>query len=397
MFKLLREYISLILKAVKVEDKEYLFISLPKFLTYFKNIFIEEANKYNLKEVYINEVDVFKKHDLMKELSQEEINNNPYFDNSVYNKYALLDAAFVFIESNVPNLMNDIDPIKIKLTSEHVRSTEKDFRNLYENNKLNWCIAGAANSYWASDLNMEIDDLWKYIFDICLVDGISDSYIKWQDKIKLLNLNADKLNNYHFKYLKYSNSLGTDLTVYLPKGHIWSSGDENGVLVNLPTEEVFTSPDYLKTTGIVYSSKPLIYNNVTINNFWLKFQDGKVVDFDALEGKEVLKGIIEFDDYSCYLGECALVSYNSPINNTGIIFKETLYDENASCHLALGTGFSECVRGGLEKENESIRELGVNFSKTHVDFMIGTRDLKVIGVTEDNREIIVIENGNIII
>ena len=164
----------------------------------------------------------------------------------------------------------------------------------------------------------------------------------------------------------------------------------------MPTLEVFTSPEYNKTEGIVYSSKPLIYNNVTIENFYLKFKDGKVREYHAETGEDVLTTILETDEYSRYLGECALVSFDSAINKTNIIFNETLYDENASCHIAIGRGFVECLDGDVKDDEEQLKR-GVNISKTHVDFMIGTRDLEVIGVTHDNKRIEVIKNGNIVI
>ena len=245
---------------------------------------------------------------------------------------------------------------------------------------------------------MSLEELWNKILDICLVSGDFKSYDKWIEKINNMIKVSDVLNNYKFEYLKYTNSLGTDLKVYLPLNHVWKTGfGSHGEICNLPTEEIFTSPDYKKTEGVVYSSKPLYYNNVLIDNFSLTFKDGKVVDHHADQGENLLKSIIETDDYSCYLGECALVSYDSPINNTGIVFNETLFDENASCHLALGRGFVECLDCESELSDEDLRSNGINVSNSHVDFMIGTNDLKVVGVTRDNREITIIENGNLII
>lgn len=393
------KYASLLLKALKVEDKKYLFIEIPDFLSDFKEILLKEAESYDLEEVYVYETDPFKKHELMVYLDQENINKHPMFDKSIFNKYAKLDAAFLFIQSMIPNLMDDVDPKKISDTTKHIRSTQKYFRDLYESDKLNWCIAGVPNKFWARDgLKMSEDELWELMFKICLVDNTSDPYDNWLNKLEEMSERTKKLNDYHFKYLKYHNSLGTDLCVYLPEGHIWCSGKgTHGEICNLPTEEIFTSPLYNKTEGIVYSAKPLFYNNVLIEDFYLKFKDGKVVEMDAKCGKDLLETIINTDEYSCYLGECALVSYDSPINNTNVIFKETLYDENASCHLALGMGFSECVKDSEDKRGDDLRALGVNDANTHVDFMIGNEDLNIIGVTYDNQEIMIMENGNLVI
>lgn len=393
------EYAELLLKCLRVQDKKYLFIEIPNYLDSFKELLEECAKKYNLKEVHFEIYDPFKKHELLVTLDQENIYKHPMFDKSIFNKYAKLDAAFLFIQSMIPNLMEDVDPEVIKKTSLHTRNTQKYFRDVYETNKLNWCIAGVPNKYWALDgLKISEEELWNLIFDVCLVTGDGSSYEKWLKKINKMENRADILNKYQFKYLKYTNELGTDLKIYLPKNHLWNTGlGVHGEICNLPTEEVFTSPQYDKTEGVVYASKPLFYNNVLIGNFYLKFEKGKVVEYHAKSGQELLKTIIETDDYSCYLGECALVSFDSPINNTNIIFKETLYDENASCHLALGMGFNECLENGDNLRGDDLRKLGINDANTHVDFMIGTSDLNIIGVTFDNQEVPIMENGDIVI
>lgn len=393
------KYAELLLKCLKVDEKDYLFVSIPSFLDEFIDILKEVSKKYNLKEIYFDIVDPFKKHDLMVELDQENINKHPMFDHDIYNKYAKLDAAYLFVSSMVPDLMNDVNPKKIKDTSEYTRSTEKYFRALYETNKLNWCIAGVPNEYWAQKgLNISLDELWELIFKVCLVEDDNDPYNDLCEKLDRLEKTASKLNAYNFKYLEYKNDLGTDLKVYLPEGHIWASGkDEHNVIVNMPTEEVFTSPLYNKTEGIVYSAKPLFYNNIMIEDFSMSFRDGKVIEYHAKSGEEILKGILETDEYSSYLGECALVSYNSPISNTKVVFKDTLYDENASCHLALGAGFNECLKNSNDLREDDLRNLGVNDSKIHIDFMIGDETLNVVGVTQDNKRITIMEDGNIII
>ena len=391
------KYAKLLLQALKLEDKNYLFIQLPSFLSDFKKLLLKEAECYSLRDVYVLEKDPFKRHDLLKNLDQENINKHPEFDASIFNKYAKLDAAFLFIQSMVPDLMNDIDPKKISDTSKHMRETQKYFRDLYETDKLNWCIAGVPNKYWAQGLDMSEDELWDKIFEVSLVKDNNDPYQDWIEKLNTMTSRAKKLNEYNFDYLIYKNDLGTDLKVYLPKGHIWCSGyGSHGEICNLPTEEVFTSPLYNKTEGIVYSTKPLFYNGVLIEDFYLNFKEGKVIDYDAKKGKDLLKTIIETDEYSAYLGECALVSFDSPINNTGVIFKETLYDENASCHLALGMGFTEFNKEAEDKKVDYLREIGVNDANTHVDFMIGDASLKILGVTHNNEEIIIMEKGNLV-
>ncbi|MCH5166514.1 MAG: aminopeptidase [Erysipelotrichales bacterium] len=394
----MRKYAKLLLQAVKLEDKKYLFLDLPNFLGDFEKLLLEEAKNYDLREVYVNHTDPYKEHDLMLELDQENINKHPLFDNSIRNKYAKLDAAFLFILSMVPNLMDDIDPKKISETNKHRRSTEKYFRDLYEGGKLNWCIAAASNKEWAlKGLKISENELWDKIYEVCLVDNNTDPYTNWLEKFKKMENTTKKLNEYSFEYLKYTNEIGTDLKVYLPAGHIWCTGlGIHGEINNMPTEEIFTSPLYNKTEGIVYSAKPLFYNGVMIEDFYLKFEKGKVVDFDAKSGRDILEGILTNDENAPFLGECALVSYDSPINNTGIVFKEILFDENASCHLAIGMGFNECNEKALELNREDLRDVGINTANIHVDFMIGDKTLNIIGV-KNGEEVQIMKDGNIII
>ena len=194
--------------------------------------------------------------------------------------------------------------------------------------------------------------------------------------------------------MHYKNSLGTDLVVYLPDNYSFESAKDNKVIVNMPSYEVFASPIYNKTEGIVYSSMPLCYGGAVIEDLWLEFKEGKVVKYGSKTNENVLKNIIESDNQSSYLGEVALVENNSPISNLNIVFGTTLIDENASCHLALGSGFPECIEGGLELNDEELLKKGINVSSNHVDFMIGTPDLSIIGTTCDGREISIFKDGN---
>ena len=396
---LLKKYANLLLKGVRAMDKKYLFISIPNTISYFKDILLEEATSFDLKDIYVDETDPFKKHEYLTTMDYANLIKLPIFDKSIYNKYAKLDAAFLFIRSDIPGLMDDVDSELLKKMSLYILSTEKYFRDLYESNKLNWCIACVPNEYWAKNgLNITEEELWDKILKICLVDKTSDPYLNWLDKNIILKRYMDTLNSYHFKKLHYMNGLGTDFTIELNDTGKWiSGGGDIGLFNNLPTEEVFTSPKYDSCNGIVYASKPLIYNGKLIENFWFQFKNGKVIHYDAKKGLDVLKTIVETDDHSCYLGEIALVNDNSPISNTKMLFKETLYDENAACHMALGIGFAECIDTDEEITADDLLKYGVNRSKTHVDFMIGTSDMRIDGYTEDGEMITIMEDGNLII
>ncbi len=396
---LLKKYANLLLKGVRAMDKKYLFISMPNTISYFKDILLEEASSFDLKDIYVDETDPFKKHEYLTTMDYANLIKLPIFDKSIYNKYAKLDAAFLFIRSDIPGLMDDVDSELLKKMSLYILSTQKYFRDLYESNKLNWCIACVPNEYWAKNgLNITEEELWDKILRICLVDKTSDPYLNWLDKNIILKRYMDTLNSYHFKKLHYMNGLGTDFTIELNDTGKWiSGGGDIGLFNNLPTEEVFTSPKYDSCNGIVYASKPLIYNGKLIDNFWFQFENVKVINYNAKKGLDVLKTIVETDDNSCYLGEIALVNDNSPISNTKMLFKETLYDENAACHMALGIGFAECIDTNEEITADDLLKYGVNRSKTHVDFMIGTSDMRIDGYTEDGEMITIMEDGNLII
>ena len=207
------------------------------------------------------------------------------------------------------------------------------------------------------------------------------------------------MNDNGFKFLKYSNGHGTDLTVELPKNHIWLGGSdvmEDGTeyMANLPTEEIFTLPKKDGVNGVVHSTKPLVYNGVLIDDFWIRFEAGKAVEYDANKGLEALKSLIDLDEGSAYLGEVALVPYHSPISEMDILFYNTLFDENASCHLALGEAYPVCIKDGENMNKDELEKNGVNSSLAHEDFMVGSADMKIVGIKESGEEVVVFEDGD---
>ena len=211
----------------------------------------------------------------------------------------------------------------------------------------------------------------------------------------------DLLNSLRLKSLHYTNSLGTDLDIELPENHIWLGGSEftpEGLefIANMPTEEVFTLPSKTGVNGKAVSSMPLNYNGNLIEQFSLTFKNGKIVDYSAEKGYETLKTMIETDEGSHCLGEVALVPYDSPISNSNILFYNTLFDENASCHLAIGKAYPVCLKHGDHMSQEELEKHGVNDSLLHVDFMIGTNDLEISGMTSDDQEVQVFKNGNFV-
>ena len=293
--------------------------------------------------------------------------------------------------------MDDIEPEKIAIMTKQSRESRPIYRKMVEHCELPWCIAAYPGKRWAKEIfpnsQNSYQELKEAIYKICMIDK-NDPINCWELQLEKMSLTIKYLNSLALTKLNYQNSLGTDLTIHLPESYSFESAKDGKVIVNMPSYEVFTSPIYNKTEGIVYSSKPLCYSGAIINEFWLRFEKGRVVDYGAKTGEKILKEIIEADKNSCYLGECALVENNSPISNLGLIFGTTLIDENASCHLALGSGFPECIKNGIKMSDEQLLAHGINVSKSHVDFMIGTPDLTIVGTTKDNKKIPIFVNGN---
>ena len=344
--------------------------------------------------------DPYLKHSALKSLEVEDLKKLTFWNKEMWNVYAKKHAAFLMLASETPGLMKDIEPKKITEMTRYAYETRKEFESYRDKSELAWCIAAVPTKAWADEIFKEKDNsvelLWNKIFEICSITE-EDPVKIWNDKLDLLKKRADKLNEKNFKTLIYKSSK-TDFKIDLPENHRWGSGCEklvNGkeVLVNFPTEEVFTSPDCRSAEGIVYSSKPLEYQGVILDNFSIEFKDGVVTNFSAEQGEETLKEMINICENSNMLGEVALVPYDSPISNTNMVFLETLYDENAACHLALGDSFPECINEKGTKK-ELFEKYNMNNSDSHVDFMIGTKDLNIKGITHDNKEIDIFINGN---
>lgn len=390
------KYIDLLLKKCIDPNHKILFISYQKEIKEFIQKLIQKAKKIGITEVYLDEEDIFYTHKLLQTIQVEDIMTNTYFDKSIWDVYAKKNANFLIFETEYPNLMDDIPDALIAQAAKRRRETRLVYRKMVEKCTLSWCIAAYPGKMWAESLYQGDDSylkLKKAIFKMCMLDK-EDPTKSWEEHLSTTKKIISILNHLKLEKLHYSNSLGTDLDIYLPQNYRFDSAKDGKVIVNMPSYEVFASPIYNKTKGIVYNSKPLNYNGKIIDQFWIKFIDGKVVDYDAKKGKNILKAIIESDANSCYLGECALVEYNSPISLTNKIFNTTLIDENASCHLALGAGFAECLENGLNLNEQELLKSGINISKTHVDFMIGTSDLSIIGTTVNGEKITIFKNGN---
>lgn len=394
------KYIELLLKrCLKVNQKTPLFISYNKIIYEFVKKVQKYAESLGVKDIYLDETDSNLVHYTLENYSLEEIERCALFNASVWDEYAKKDAAFLMLDSNIPHIMDDIDASKVACAAMVRSKTKPVYKERQLKGEIAWCIACVPNPLWAKDLFKDVKDpvnkFWHTLGKICYLDE-EDPILFWNQELMKRKKVQDKLNALEITKLYYKNNLGTDFEVELGPEHLWSSASSGKWIVNMPSYEVFTTPNYKSTNGVIYASKPLLYAGKEITDFYLKFANGKVVDFDAKMGKDILKEIIASDEYSAFLGEVALVNYDSPISNTNLVFKSTLIDENASCHVALGSGFNECIKNGEEKSSKELLKLGVNPSNNHVDFMIGTKDLLIEADTNKGR-ITIMKDGNIVL
>lgn len=322
-------------------------------------------------------------------------------------KYQIADKKSnrISISAEDPDLLKGLDEAKISEAIRENSKATKEFVKYTMNDIVSWLVISVPTKKWAKKVFPDLsedeayDKLWKTILDVSRVEESWEATKKnWKDHINTLEEKAVYLNDHQFDKVHYKSSNGTDLWVKLPKDHIWmSAGSKNAkgdlFIPNIPTEEVFTAPQYDGVDGRLVATKPLVYNGVIINNFEFTFKDGKVIDFDAKEGKDTLAKMLDSDQGSKNLGEIALVPYDSPISNSNILFYNTLFDENASCHFALGKAYPTCLVGGAELKESELNSRGINDSLIHEDFMVGSSGLEITGYKNDE-EFPIFENGN---
>lgn len=390
-------------KGVNVKPGQEVAIQCPVERADFARVLVERAYAAGAGHVTMLWAD-----DAVTRLTYEHVDaawfeRTPEWQRMQLDSLAKMGACFIFVEGADPEALKGIDPAKPAAASKARNTQCRVFRHGLDFNMNPWCIAGAPVAAWARHVfpgtcdEVAVYQLWRAILSVARADG-PDPESDWELHDATFEKNLRFLNENHFDRLRYRADNGTDLTVGMTSGHIWAGGrgetpDGHPFFPNIPTEEVFTSPDRERVDGIVYSALPLIHHGNKIDGFWLRFEHGLVVDYGAALGYETLKSILETDEGARRLGEAALISKNTPIRESGILFYDTLYDENASCHLALGIGFAECYEGGYEMTAEELRAHGVNTSSTHVDFMIGTDDMDITGVRSDGTEVPVFING----
>lgn len=400
----LQEYARLLArKGINVLPNEEVWINCGLDQVEFVRYVVEECYKAGAKKVRVRFSDskVSKLH--YQYMSISELSKVSNYSIAEYKYMVKHLPSMLHIVSDDPDAFKGIRQSKITKSSMKVSKKVKPFRDQMEN-KYKWCIAAVPSKEWAKlifpKLNEEeaVEALWEAILKASRVDG--KAIENWEQHDHNLSKYCKKLEDLDLQYLEYKASNGTDFKVELIKGAHWGGGSEFTVdkrefNPNIPSEEVFTSPKAGSCEGIVYASKPLSYQGQLIEDFSIRFVNGRVKEVKAKKNQKLLEQMVNMDFGASQLGEVALVPYDSPINNSGLLFYETLFDENAACHLALGRGFNELLPGdGRGIDKEKAKELGLNDSMIHVDFMIGTKDLEVTGISFSGKHTVIFKDGN---
>ncbi len=398
----LRAYARLIAESgVNVQKGQEVFITAELDQPEFVAMVVEECYRRKAKKVVVdwNYQPLTKLHVRHQSLTTMSTLDN--YEEARWQHYVDTIPCRIYLLSEDPDGLRGVNQEKMAKAQQKKYPIIKGYRDQIEN-KYQWCIAAVPGVKWAKKLFPElrasqaVEKLWEAILHTSRVDD--DPVAAWDAHNKDLKSRCDYLNGLGIRELQYRASNGTDLHVgMIPEAQFCGGGETSlqGIFFNpnIPTEECFISPKRGVAEGIVYSSKPLSYQGQLIDRFWIRFREGKAAEWGAEENEALLTKLITMDEGSAYLGECALVPFNSPINETGILFYNTLFDENACCHLALGMGFADTIRDFEHKTLDECRALGVNDSMIHEDFMIGTADLSIDALCEDGRTVPLFRNG----
>jgi len=394
--------------GVNIQKGQKLLINCPVDCAYFARMAMEEAYKSGAEDVMIEWADEYS--DRINYLLAPDSNFGKEIAWKAERFKYLVDEGYNFlaVEASDPEILKDVDPERIQKNQRAARKIRKPFSDKVSSYEIQWCIACVPTIAWAKKVfpNAKNDDeamelMWDAVFHATRIDD-NDPIKNWESHIENLIQKRDALMKHNFKYIHFKNSLGTDLEIQLPKDHIWvSSGEKAGTgysnVPNIPTEEVFTAPLKNGVNGIVYSTKPLTYMGDIADDFWLRFKDGKVIEYGAKKNKHILEMLLYTHKNGDYLGEVALVPYDSPISKSGITWYNTLYDENSSCHLGLGNASKTNIKGGAGKSDDELDAMGINRCLASQEITVGSSDLEIIGVTHDGKEVAVFKEGNFVI
>ena len=399
----LRSYANLIARmGVNIQPGQEVFIQADLDQPEFVQMLVEECYKCKARKVVVdwNYQPLQKVHYRYRTLTTLGKVDN--YEEARWQHYVDTIPCRIYLLSEDPDGLKGINQEKMAKAQQKRYPIIKPYRDAIEN-KYQWCIAAVPGKAWAKKLFPElragaaVEKLWENILATSRVDG--DPVAAWEAHNKDLHDRCAYLNSLHIEKLHYTSATGTDFTVGMISEGRFSGGSEKslqGIVFNpnIPSEECFISPKRGEAEGIVYSTKPLSYQGQLIDKFWIRFHEGKAVEWNAEVNNQLLTKLITMDEGSAYLGECALVPYDSPIRKSGILFYNTLFDETAACHLALGMGFADTIENFHERTLEECRALGVNDSMIHEDFMIGSEDMNIDAICADGKTVPIFRNGN---
>lgn len=400
----LRNYAKLVIEVgINVQKNQPVVIRTPIEGAYFAREMTRCAYEAGAKRVYVEFSDEEIGKMTYKYASEETLGEFPVWETTKYDTLVEQNAAFISISASNPDLLKDIPAGKIAVVQKASGKGLTKFRKATSNSEVCWCVVSIPTDAWSKKVFPECvtaeeanKKLWEKIFIATRMDE-ADPVAAWKLHTELLAEKCRFLNDKKIKMLHYK-APGTDLSVELPKGHKWEGGGEYSTkgtyfVANMPTEEVFTMPHKYGVNGTLKATKPLVYGGNLIDDFSLEFKEGKIVGFKAAEGEEMLEKLIETDEGASYLGEVAIVPHSSPVSKTGTLFYNTLFDENASCHFAIGSSYPTNIEGGVKMSDEELEAHGANTSITHNDFMVGSNQLSVEATTESGEKFYILKNG----
>lgn len=404
--ELLNKYAAFTVQVgVNVQKGQTLIIRCPVEGAYFGRACMEAAYKAGARDVVIRWEDE-KAARIRMELGEEEaLSETKPYELRSYLDYAESEGGccLLAIHASDPEIFKGLDTAKINRVSLAKQEAMKSWREYTMKDRVQWCVVAIPTPAWAASVFPGIPEdeaqekLWSAIFDVCRVTG-GDPVSAWKEHVAKTSACRDKLNELQLESIHMTSANGTDLTVGLAEGHTWEgacSKAENGAvfIANVPTEEVFTAPHRERVNGVVKGTKPYVYNGQLIEGFSVTFKDGVVVDYSAEKNAELLGQLLDSDEGARRIGEIALVPASSPINRSGLLFYNTLFDENAACHIAFGAGYPTTVKGGAAMTTEELLACGVNDSAIHEDVMVGAEDMTITGLTKSGETVTIFENG----
>lgn len=358
----------------------------------FTSIFAEECYKLGAGNVVIHYLDMPNMKVAAQYRSDEAMRHVEDWEYAMHQGYLDEGACYVRLETENPKLMEGVSEKHSNAIFAHVDTVRNIMRKASREKHCQWLIAMVPTESWAEYIlgkqgEEAVNELWEILLKLCYIDETNDVVKTWEDLKAKKAARGKAVDDLHLTKLHYTASNGTDLTVGLTPWSKFGEEESKGIpfCANIPTEEICTTPSKFETNGVVYASRPLVLGGKKIDHFGFRFENGKVVEVLADEGKEMLEALVNTDENAGYLGEAALVEYHSPISMSGLVYYTTLIDENASCHLALGRGLNSSPEGHKDLFNDST---------IHIDFMIGTSDMKIVGTTQTGEEVEIFRDGD---